>query len=120
MSHSTDLRNRVLEYIEAGGLIKSACKVFKVSRSSIQRWRILREETGDVTPPSRERTPYKLDDTRLREFVSAHPDAHLDEMAEAFNVTSSGVWRALKRLNITRKKSRPSTSREMKQHAKHF
>jgi len=50
MSHSSDLRVRVLEYIEAGGLIKTACDTFQVSRSSIQRWRSRKEETGPSVP----------------------------------------------------------------------
>ncbi len=29
MSHSSDLRVRVLRYIEAGGLIKAACDTFQ-------------------------------------------------------------------------------------------
>ncbi|MCH9755911.1 MAG: transposase [Gammaproteobacteria bacterium] len=42
----------------------------------------------------------------LREFIAAHPDAYLHEIAEAFGVTPPGIWSALKRLKITRKKSR--------------
>jgi len=109
MSHSSDLRIRVLDYIEAGGLIKTACDTFKVSRSSIQRWRNLKKETGDLHPVQRERASYKVDNIKLRAFIAAHPDAYLHEIAEEFGVTAPGIWSALKRLKITRKKSRRST-----------
>jgi len=71
MSHSTDLRTRVLDYIEAGGLIKSACVLFKVSRSSIQRWRDKKEETGSISPVSRINAPYKINDTALQSYLQA-------------------------------------------------
>ena len=38
MSYSTDLRERVLGFIAGGGLIKDVCKIFVVSRSSVQRY----------------------------------------------------------------------------------
>ncbi|HAU1190314.1 TPA: winged helix-turn-helix transcriptional regulator [Legionella pneumophila] len=36
--------------------------------------------------------------------METHPDAHLNELARHFGLTPSGIWRALKRLKITRKK----------------
>ncbi len=95
MSHSTDLRTRVLDYIEEGGRIKSACVLFKVSRSSIQRWRDKKEETGSISPVSRINAPYKINDAALQSYIQANPDAYLSEMAVHFGVTSSGLWRAL-------------------------
>ena len=118
MSHSTDLRTRVLDYIETGGLVKTACLLFKVSRSSIQRWRNKKEETGSLSPVTRTNAPYKVNDDALRKFVQANPDAYLSEMAAHFGVTNSGLWRALKRLNITRKKSLHSMPKEMKKNDK--
>jgi transposase len=114
MSHSSDLRVRVLEYIEAGGLIKTACDTFQVSRSSIQRWRSRKEETGALSPTPRKNLPYKVDDMKLRAFISSNPDAYLNEIAAHFGITDSGVWRALKRLRITRKKSRRFIKSETK------
>ena len=105
MSHSNDLRIRVLDYIDGGGLIKSACDLFKVSRSSIQRWRDRKDKTGDASPVQRINSPYKINDDELRAYVKNHPDAYLSEMATHFNATYTGIWRALKRLKITRKKS---------------
>ena len=36
--------------------------------------------------------------------MNEHPDAYLSEIAAHFGATESGVWRALSRLKITRKK----------------
>ena len=118
MSHSTDLRIRVLDYIESGGLIKTACALFKVSRSSIQRWREKKEETGNLSPLRRINAPYKINDAELQSYIQANPDAYLGEMASHFGVTNSGLWRALKRLKITRKKSPPSTQKGMSKSGK--
>lgn len=109
MSHSTDLRERVLGFISQGGLIKDACKLFVVSRSSIQRWRKKQEDTGDLSSKTRDCAPYKFTNEALRSYVDAHPDAYLSEIAEHFSVTAACISIALKRLGITRKKRLPST-----------
>ena len=109
MSHTTEIRERVLAYIEEGGLIKTACKIFGVSRSSIQRWRIRKALVGVLTPVERTNAPYKVDDEALKKYIERHPDAHLNELASHFALTPSGIGRALKRLKITRKKRRRST-----------
>jgi transposase len=48
----------------------------------------------------------KLDPIKLREYVSDHPDAYLQEIADVFGCVESAVRKALKRLKITRKKRR--------------
>lgn len=114
MGYSTDLRLRVLGYLSEGGLIKTACEVFKVSRSSIQRWRIKQSKKGHVLPEARIVSGYKIDEASLREYVIRHPDAYLDEIATHFTMTASGIFYALKRFNITRKKRPHITQKEMK------
>jgi transposase len=114
MSHSIDIRILVLDYIKSGGLIKTACELFKVSRSSIQRWRAREEELGTVLASERANLPYKLKDELLQLYVANHPDAYLSEIAAHFGVTESGVWRALSRLKISRKKRPRSIQSEVK------
>ncbi|HAT7073853.1 TPA: hypothetical protein JAN90_14025 [Legionella pneumophila] len=104
MSHIIEIRERVLAYIEEGGLIKAACQLFGVSRSSIQRWRLRKAVVGVLSPVERTNAPYKIDDEALKRYIETHPDAHLNELASHFGLTPSGIWRALKRLKITRKK----------------
>jgi transposase len=61
MSHSKDLRERAIKYVEQGGMIKDACKLFVVSRSSFQRWIHLKSNTVSLTRRPREKSPYKVD-----------------------------------------------------------
>jgi len=103
MEYSTDLT--VLGFIDGGNSIKSACELFSVSRSSIQRWRFRLSETGTISRKSRIKSPYKVDESALKDYITTHPDAYLNEIAAPFNVTESGISKALSRLKITRKKN---------------
>ena len=110
-----DLRIRVLEYLSRGHTQPEARQVFGVGRKSIDNWLCLKEKSGSVAMQRRgRRQPSKFEETRLREYVAAHPDDHLSEIASFFKGTASGVYRALKRLKITRKKSRFSTRNVMR------
>lgn len=113
MSHSKDLREKVIKYVEEGGLIKEACKLFEVSRSSFQRWRLKQKQTGTVLRKSRTKSPYKVNNDELHDYINKHPDAYLNEIAEHFEVTAPCIFVALKRLKITRKKSRRFIKKEM-------
>ena len=104
MGFSTDLRTAVLDFIDLGNSVKLACKTFSISRSSIQRWRNKQTNTGVLDSEPRKKIPYKFDIDALKEYLKEHPDVHLSEIAPRFNMTISGVSRALSRLNITRKK----------------
>jgi len=104
VSHSRDLREKAIKSVEQGGLIKDACQLFKVSRSSFQRWRLKQKETGTVLRKLRSKSPYKINNEELRNYVKRYPDAYLNEIAEHFQVTDPCIFVALKRLNITRKK----------------
>lgn len=104
MSYEREYRKRVLNYIEDGHTHEEAAEQFDVCLSSITTWKA-REASGeglDVRP--RKRPPKKLDPAALRTHVAAHPDAYQHEIAEAFGCTKSAVGKALKRLDITRKK----------------
>lgn len=114
MGYSTDLRETVLNFIDAGNSVKTACKLFTVSRSSIQRWRVRLNEVGTIASKPRIKSPYKVNETALKAYITTHPDAYLNEIAAHFNVTDSGISKALSRLKITRKKKPRSMLKEMK------
>ena len=50
-SYSTDLRERVLQAIEEGMAKAQAHRTFHISRSTIDRWFALREQTSGFNPP---------------------------------------------------------------------
>lgn len=112
MGYSTDLRKKVLDFIEAGNSIKAACKLFTVSRSSIQRWQIKQDEGSFLGSKPRTTSGYKVDEAALKAYITLHPDAYLNEIAQHFNVTDSGISKALSRLKLTRKKKRRSMPKE--------
>lgn len=113
MSHSKDLRERAIKYVEQGGAINDACQIFEISRSSFQRWRDIKDKTGTLAAKSRIKSPYKIDNEQLKAYINEHPDAYLNEIASHFNVTSPCICIALKRLKITRKKSQFFIKKEM-------
>lgn len=105
MTYYLDLRKKVVDYVQKGGRIAQAIKLFGVSRKSIERWLSQLETTGHMNKKAYIRTKHKIDREALKLNVSDAPDAYLKDRAETLNVSVSGVWRALQTMKITRKKS---------------
>jgi transposase len=111
---SLDLRERIVEAVEAGSSRREAAEQFEVSVSCaiklVQRW----ERTGSVAPaPMGSRKPFTLaaHADRVRALLAARPDATLDELhaqlrGEGVTVSRSAVGRFLQALGWTRKKRR--------------
>ncbi len=99
MSYSIDLRERVVKFVNNGGGQVEASQLFGVDRKTIYNW--LHRENLSPTPRLARRR--KIDKTKLILSVSAQPDALLRERALNFGVSSSGMWRALRRMNISKK-----------------
>lgn len=113
--YSLDLRKRVLFYIEQGYSQRDACRVFNMSRKTIYNWIRQKATTGDLClrrAKSYQTSKFKAEE--VKSYMISHQDAHLEEIAHAFKASKSGVYRALKRLNITRKKRLFSIKKEMK------
>lgn len=51
--------------------------------------------------------PRKLDDVVVEQSIAKHPDATLAELGEEFAVSAVAMWKACRRLQITRKKNAP-------------
>jgi transposase len=112
-AYSMDLRERVVAACDDGLDTRSEiAERFRVSESWIRRLLQRRRETGSITPrPHGGGQPPAFDGVaakRLRQAVAADPDATLVELAAAAGVacSTSATDRALRRLGITRKKSR--------------
>lgn len=121
MIYSIDLRKRVISFIENGGKKLEASRRFNVCRPTIDKWLLLKKETGGLeSPPLPPRSWRKLNPEDLLAYVEAHPDGMLEDYAEHFQTSPSGVWRALKRLKITRKKRQLSTKNGTKINVQHF
>jgi transposase len=121
MIYSIDLRKRVIAFIESGGKKVEASRRFNVCRPTIDKWLLLKKETGTLkSPPLPPRSWRKLNPEALVAYVETHPDGMLEEYAEHFQTSPSGIWRALKRLNFTRKKRQLSTKNEIRTNVQHF
>ena len=112
---STDLRKRaVAEYLRGGMTYADVAEQFSIGVATINRWIRLHRETGDITPrPRGGGARPKLDEacfTLLSQLVSQQPDSTLAELRSALaerrgvQVTLTTVHKALKRLDLTRKK----------------
>jgi transposase len=99
MSYSIDLRKRVLAHVSEGGSKAEASRLFGVGRPTIYRWLSL----SDLTPGPAKTRKRKLDKAQLALHVRSHPEALLRERAAAFGVTPSGMWRALRKMRISKK-----------------
>lgn len=109
MSYSKRYRERTIEYRQAGHSLEATHQVFKVSKSTIQKWEKQLKETGNLEKKDLRRSFRKIDPEKLKAYVAAHPDAYQSEMAEAFGCSESGIRDVLRRHEITRKKRRPAT-----------
>lgn len=100
MPYSLDLRQRVIDFIENGGAITQASKLYKIGRATIYRW-LNRENLAPTKVTRRQR---KLDWQALAEDVRSNPEARLVDRAQKFGVSINAIHYALKTMKITRKK----------------
>lgn len=110
--YPVELRTRVLADYDAGlGTTATAAK-FKVSPAWVRRLvQHRRERGGDIAPRTgggARASLTKIDHAALAEVVKRRPDATLLELADELGVAcvKSAVWKALRRLGISYKKSR--------------
>jgi putative transposase len=109
MTYSLDLRKRVVEWIEQGGGVTQAAKIYKVSRATIYRW-LEREE---LEPTKVERRKRKLDWEELRKDVEENPDKKQSDRAKKFGVRPGAISYAFQEMKITRKKKSYATEKEV-------
>ena len=105
MAYSTDLRKRVLDFIEAGGKKAEAARRFSLNRSTIYRWLAAEDPLATQKPgPKNMRV---LDEAALKKHVADFPDLTQNERASHFGVSESSIAYGLRKLGITRKKKQP-------------
>ena len=103
MAYSTDLRKRVLDFIEKGGKKTEASRRFSVDRSTIYRWLAAKDALAPKKPgPKSMRC---LDEAALKKHVADFPDLTQNERASHFGVSESSIRYGLRKLGITRKKN---------------
>jgi transposase len=105
-----ELRERVLADCDAGLGTTATARKFRVSPAWVRRLKQHRRERGgDIAPRTGGGSRgAKIDRGRLAELVGQRPDATLLELADALGVAcaKSAVWKALRALKLSYKKSR--------------
>jgi len=105
MAYDKKYRENVLRYLDEGHTSEEAKEVFQVGTTAIKRWRKLRKETGSLQDRPREKWHKKIDPIKLAAYFEENPDSYLSEAAEAFGCSITAIFKAKKRLGITRKKN---------------
>ena len=91
--------------IKGNSRIKTA-KIFQVHYETIGERVKKYKETGEIKDREFKRKPKKIDPEKLEKYIEEHPDAYLREIAQVFNCTPVAVHNRLKKLGITRKKTK--------------
>ena len=94
-----------MEYWNDGHSKAETAAVFKVSHFTLQLWKSQLKETGELGAKKRCETWRKIDPDRLKAYLKEHPDSYLKEIAEEFSCSEVAIFKALKRLKISRKKN---------------
>ena len=123
--YSYDLRSRVIEQYEKYKKIALTCETFKIIRTIIYDWIRLNEQTGDIKAKEGYQKGYghKIPDlAAFGNLIKADNALTLTEIAKKLDNTVSimTISRALKKLNITRKKRHTHIKKEMKESDKIF
>jgi len=109
--YSEDLRERVIEAVEAGSSRRQAAERFSISVSSAIKWMQRWRGTGSVaaTPSGGSRSPLDDHAGTLLELIAGQPDLTLDEVRGRLRdrgivASRTAVWRFFDRHGIGFKK----------------
>lgn len=114
-AYSQDLRQRVLQAIDAGQSQTGVAKAFSISVATIKRYLKQRREMGHVLPkaiPGRPAVKGAVLRVHLQGQLEAHPDVTREEHCRLFHqthgipVSPASISRARMALGWTRKKRR--------------
>lgn len=108
--YSDDLRKRVIEHYELYGSATLTSQTFHVSRSIIYDWKKIKDATGDIKPKGhyQQGHSHKIENMdKFKEMVEQNSGLTLQALVKKSGIAMSIMTcsRALKKLNITRKKN---------------
>lgn len=83
-----------------------AIEFFEISRDSLYKWLKEYSDTGSFLVKKRkEYKPKKISKQALMDEINISPDSTLEEISHKFSCSQVAVWKRLKTLGITRKKT---------------
>jgi transposase len=123
--YSYDLRQKAVEAVERGERKVDVCRLFNISRNTLDLWLKRVEETGDCEAVTGFQTGnrHKITDwERFRAFAQEHGDKTQSRMAQLWgdNVTQQNISDALAKIGWSRKKKLTAIESEMKSNVKNF
>ena len=109
MTYSSDLRQRVLGFVAAGGSKMEAAERFSIHRSTVHEW--LKQPANHQAAKPGPKGSRKFDRQQLLQMLQREPDLLIREMAQRLGVSNNAVGHALRCMKLGRKKNtalRPS------------
>jgi transposase len=111
-AYSVDLRQRVIDACDDGMGTKAVAVKYTVSPSWVRKLKKQKRDTGSIEPLTATPGPrpaLSAHEDRLRELIRANPDRTAGEYQALLGVEVAvvTVWRAIRRLGLTHKKSTP-------------
>ena len=103
-AYALDLRERVIQFVQAGGTRAEAARCFRLGERSVYRY-LAAAKTSTLAPKTSWGAWRKLDPAKLQAHVKKHADATLAELATALGVSHNAVWVRLRQLGCTLKKT---------------
>jgi transposase len=105
-AYTVELRERIVEFVGRGGTKVDAAAHFKVGRRTVYRY-LDAAQRGNLSPKPQPGRRKKFTSERLRQEVRRRPDATLQEYGKTLGVTHNAVWKRLRQLALTLKKTPP-------------
>jgi transposase len=123
--YSYELRQKALAAVERGERKSAVCKMFNISRNTLDLWLKRKEQTGDCQAMTnfQQGCGHKITDwERFREFVQKHGNKTQAQMAKLWgdSVSQQNISDALSKLGLSRKKRLTATVSEMNAIGKTF
>jgi len=121
--HSYDLRKRAMAHFERYGSATLTSQTFEISRSILYDWKRRKKETGDVRAKEGYQHGYGnkvVDLVKFQQQLEGDPGLTLSGIVKKSGIKMSIMTcsRALKKLDMTRKKRPLATKNKMKKNDK--
>ena len=105
-AYPVELRERIVGFVENGGSKADAAARFKVGRRTVYRY-LGAARGGSLAPKPQPGRRKAFADESLRLAVKARPSATLETHAKEFGVSRNAIWKRLRQLRISLKKTDP-------------
>jgi transposase len=114
MTYSADYRKAALSFKQGGHTFEELKNVFKITPRTYYQWVELLETSGSVKVEIKRTRKRKIDPDALKKAVEEKPDVYLRELSEAFNCSTTAVYKRLVNLGFTYKKRHLPTRKSPK------